>query len=280
MLISCPFSFSSISSTFLPFPSFSLHLDRFKQQFIDKRLSMLKAEADDKKEDDEKKIVELPEGEEETAAAKPAEKAAAAAVDDDDDAAVAATASMMEGLEVMDVEAKKRGESEEREIKEAKKIVETLIPESTKLAGIKEVVGGVGGGECGGCCKPTTTEEKECEKKKEDADNDAAAAAKDGAAGAASSATTDPASPTSTTKDDNDADDDDASFERLSKDIVKRSARAVKSLKDNEFDIRFNPDIFQTGVRHAATEEDLETYEKEKQLIKDAADFLLAYQVK
>merc|ERR1712183_215108 len=41
---------------------------RFKQQFIDKRLSMLKAEPEEKKDKEEKKIVELPEEEKESAA--------------------------------------------------------------------------------------------------------------------------------------------------------------------------------------------------------------------
>ena len=261
---------------------------RFKQQFIDKRLSMLRAEPEEKKEKADK-IVELPDIEEEEeesskSAAANSEKPAPSSPAAVSAAAEAAeAASLMEvGMEVIDVDAKKRGESEEREIKEAKKIVETLIPESTKLAGIKEAVlppdccsGGVCAAEEGGKAKEEIAA----------ASSKAAAAAsppseqKEGSGvGAAVGATASSASSASTDK--NEDDEDDASFERLSKDIVKRSARAVKSLKDNEFDIRFNPDIFQIGVRHAKDEEDLETYDKEKQLIKDAADFLLAYQVR
>merc|ERR1719193_1339153 len=114
---------------------------RFKQQFIDKRLSMLKAEPEEKKDKEDNKIVELPDEE---------EKKEAAAVTDLKAPAPPSSDAAAAGLEVMDVAAKKRGESEEREIKEAKKIVETLIPESTKLAGIKEAVPA---GECGkDCC--------------------------------------------------------------------------------------------------------------------------------
>ena len=231
---------------------------RFKQQFIDKRLSMLKAEPEEKKDKEENKIVELPE-----------EEKKAAAVTDSKAPAPPSSDAAAAGLEVMDVAAKKRGESEEREIKEAKKIVETLIPESTKLAGIKEAVPA---GECGkDCCLDGKVESNEdaSSSAKESGVETASAASKE-SDGAATSA---PSAPSVN-------DEDDASFERLSKDIVKRSARAVKSLKDNEFDIRFNPDIFQIGVRHAQAEEDLETYEREKVLIKEAADFLLGYQVR
>lgn len=34
-----------------------------------------------------------------------------------------------------------------------------------------------------------------------------------------------------------------------SKSIVKKAAEAVGSLKDAEFDIRFNPDVFSPGIR-------------------------------
>ena len=38
--------------------------------------------------------------------------------------------------------------------------------------------------------------------------------------------------------------------EDSTKEIVKKAAAAVGSLKDTEFDIRFNPDVFSPGVNH------------------------------
>ncbi|KAL1475529.1 hypothetical protein MTO96_037225 [Rhipicephalus appendiculatus] len=48
------------------------------------------------------------------------------------------------------------------------------------------------------------------------------------------------------------------------KDVIVKAARGVGSLKDTEFDIRFNPDVFSPGVKHAVIE---------------AADFLVADQL-
>lgn len=59
------------------------------------------------------------------------------------------------------------------------------------------------------------------------------------------------------------------------KDIVKKAAVAVGSLKETEFDIRFNPDIHSEGVKHA----DCEDLRKQKQLIRDAAEFVLHVQI-
>jgi hypothetical protein len=50
-------------------------------------------------------------------------------------------------------------------------------------------------------------------------------------------------------------------------------------LKDTEFDIRFNPDVLSPGVRHPDGLVALERLKKEKQLIKDAADFLITIQI-
>ena len=61
------------------------------------------------------------------------------------------------------------------------------------------------------------------------------------------------------------------------KEIVRKAAQAVGSLKDNEFDIRFNPDVFSPGVRHCESEQD--SLKKQKQLVKDAAEFLLTHQI-
>lgn len=63
-----------------------------------------------------------------------------------------------------------------------------------------------------------------------------------------------------------------------SKDIVKRACIAVGSLKDNEFDLRFNPDIYSSGIRHVESPEG-PSIEKQKQLIKDACEFLLVKQI-
>lgn len=65
--------------------------------------------------------------------------------------------------------------------------------------------------------------------------------------------------------------------EESTKEIVRRAAVAVGSLRDAEFDVRFNPDVFSPGVKHP----DLNgpDLKKQKQLVKDAADFLLTVQL-
>jgi len=50
-------------------------------------------------------------------------------------------------------------------------------------------------------------------------------------------------------------------------------------LKETEFDIRFNPDVLSPGVRHPVGKVAGEKLKKEKQLIKDAADFLITVQI-
>lgn len=55
------------------------------------------------------------------------------------------------------------------------------------------------------------------------------------------------------------------------------AAVAVGSLKENEFDIRFNPDVYSPGIRHC---EDLDpSLNKQRQLVKEAAEFLLTVQI-
>ncbi|KAL0272408.1 UNVERIFIED_CONTAM: hypothetical protein PYX00_005387 [Menopon gallinae] len=66
-------------------------------------------------------------------------------------------------------------------------------------------------------------------------------------------------------------------LEESTKEIVKKAAQAVCSLKDTEFDIRFNPDVYSPGVRHLNP--DGERLKKERQLVKDAAHFLLTVQI-
>ncbi|XP_075746494.1 clustered mitochondria protein homolog [Rhipicephalus microplus] len=60
------------------------------------------------------------------------------------------------------------------------------------------------------------------------------------------------------------------------KDVIVKAARGVGSLKDTEFDIRFNPDVFSPGVKHAGDEEQLK---KQQRLVIEAADFLVADQL-
>jgi len=66
-------------------------------------------------------------------------------------------------------------------------------------------------------------------------------------------------------------------MEDSTKEIVKKAANAVGSLKETEFDIRFNPDVFSPGVVHPDPSGD--AYKKQCQLVKDAADFLLTVQI-
>jgi len=64
--------------------------------------------------------------------------------------------------------------------------------------------------------------------------------------------------------------------EDSTKQIVKKAAVAVGSLKETEFDIRFNPDVFSPGVIHP---KDNMNFKKECKLVQDAADFLITVQI-
>ncbi|XP_028155522.2 clustered mitochondria protein homolog isoform X1 [Diabrotica virgifera virgifera] len=66
-------------------------------------------------------------------------------------------------------------------------------------------------------------------------------------------------------------------LEESTKNIVKTASMAVGSLKDTEFDIRFNPDVFSPGIKHCPNSDP--PMAKQKQLIKDAAEFLLTVQI-
>lgn len=61
------------------------------------------------------------------------------------------------------------------------------------------------------------------------------------------------------------------------KEIMKKAATSVGSLADTEFLIAFNPDVYQPHVKHANPES--EQFQKEKQLVKDAAEFLVLHQI-
>lgn len=65
--------------------------------------------------------------------------------------------------------------------------------------------------------------------------------------------------------------------EESTKNIVKTASIAVGSLKDTEFDIRFNPDVYSPGIRHCDNLDPPIT--KQRQLVKDAAEFLLTVQI-
>ncbi|XP_067866633.1 clustered mitochondria protein homolog isoform X2 [Heterodontus francisci] len=62
-----------------------------------------------------------------------------------------------------------------------------------------------------------------------------------------------------------------------SKEVILNACKAVGSVSSTSFDIRFNPDIFSPGVRfHDPNGEQLQ---KQKQLLKDAAAFLVSCQI-
>lgn len=64
-----------------------------------------------------------------------------------------------------------------------------------------------------------------------------------------------------------------------SKEIVKKSCAAIGSLKECEFDIRFNPDVYSPGIRHVENDGLPNSIQRQKQLVRDAANFLLAHQI-
>jgi protein TIF31 len=64
--------------------------------------------------------------------------------------------------------------------------------------------------------------------------------------------------------------------EDSTKQIVQKAALAVGSLKETEFDIRFNPDVFSPGVVHPKANNN---FKKECQLVQDASDFLITVQI-
>ncbi|KAM4627113.1 clustered mitochondria protein homolog isoform 2-T2 [Polymixia lowei] len=62
-----------------------------------------------------------------------------------------------------------------------------------------------------------------------------------------------------------------------SREVVLNACKAVGSVSNTSFDIRFNPDIFSPGVRFP--EDSAEDVQKQKQLLKDAAAFLVSCQI-
>ncbi|XP_054737292.1 protein clueless [Anastrepha obliqua] len=62
-------------------------------------------------------------------------------------------------------------------------------------------------------------------------------------------------------------------------DVVRHACAAVGSLKEQEFDFRFNPDVFSPGLRHVDNPNRYNSLAKQKKLIQDAAEFLVNKQI-
>lgn len=67
--------------------------------------------------------------------------------------------------------------------------------------------------------------------------------------------------------------------EKQAADVVKKVCEAVGSLKEYEFDFRFNPDVFSPGIKHADKEDSPSSLSRQKKLVKDAAEFLVTRQI-
>ncbi|PFX18364.1 Clustered mitochondria protein-like [Stylophora pistillata] len=59
----------------------------------------------------------------------------------------------------------------------------------------------------------------------------------------------------------------------ISSDAIKSASKAVGSISESEFDVRFNPDIYAPGIKHAPSEE--AALSCDKLLVQDASDFLV-----
>ncbi|XP_026853549.2 clustered mitochondria protein homolog isoform X2 [Electrophorus electricus] len=71
--------------------------------------------------------------------------------------------------------------------------------------------------------------------------------------------------------------EDGSGIDPKSREVVFNACKAVGSISNNSFDIRFNPDIFSPGVRFP--EASAEDIRKQQQLLKDAAAFLVSCQI-
>lgn len=70
---------------------------------------------------------------------------------------------------------------------------------------------------------------------------------------------------------------DDGAADPRSREVIRNACKAVGSISSTAFDVRFNPDIFSPGVRFP--ESCQEEVRDQKQLLKDAAAFLLSCQI-
>lgn len=61
--------------------------------------------------------------------------------------------------------------------------------------------------------------------------------------------------------------------------VVRRACASVGSLKEKEFDFRFNPDVFSPGIRHVDLPDSPNSLAKQKRLVQDAAEFLVLKQI-
>ncbi|XP_030632710.1 clustered mitochondria protein homolog isoform X1 [Chanos chanos] len=73
------------------------------------------------------------------------------------------------------------------------------------------------------------------------------------------------------------ASEDGSGIDPKSREVVLNACKAVGSISNTSFDIRFNPDIFSPGVRFP--EDSADDIQKQKQLLKDAAAFLVSCQI-
>lgn len=67
--------------------------------------------------------------------------------------------------------------------------------------------------------------------------------------------------------------------ETQASEVVKRACAAVGSLKEKEFDFRFNPDVFSPGIRHVDDQNGTNSLAKQKKLVQEAAEFLVLKQI-
>lgn len=67
--------------------------------------------------------------------------------------------------------------------------------------------------------------------------------------------------------------------EKQAAEVVKRACAAVGSLKEKEFDFRFNPDVFSPGIRHVDDPNGPNSLTKQKKLVQEAAEFLVLKQI-
>ncbi|XP_045929094.1 clustered mitochondria protein homolog isoform X1 [Micropterus dolomieu] len=71
--------------------------------------------------------------------------------------------------------------------------------------------------------------------------------------------------------------EDGSCIDPKSREVVLNACKAVGSISNTSFDIRFNPDIFSPGVHFP--DESADDVQKQKQLLKDAAAFLVSCQI-
>ncbi|KAL8199255.1 UNVERIFIED_CONTAM: hypothetical protein K2H54_038781, partial [Gekko kuhli] len=70
---------------------------------------------------------------------------------------------------------------------------------------------------------------------------------------------------------------EDGAVDPKSREVIQNACKAVGSISNMSFDIRFNPDIFSPGVHFPDSSKD--QIQDQKQLLKDAAAFLVSYQI-